>query len=154
MGRITLRTTIDASPEVVFDALADIERMPEYSTLTKGLAYITPGPVQTGTYWREENPIGAIPTTGDWWVEEFDRPDRFVFEGEASFVNARVVFDVEDRAGRSYVEQVTTYEFLPQLGPLGRFLDRLAFKRVLAQGQRESMENFKRMVEAEPVPNT
>ena len=153
MGRITLRTTIDSSPEVVFDALADIERMPEYSTLTKGLAYITPGQVGEGTYWREENPIGPIPTTGDWWVEEFDRPDRFVFAGEASFVNARVVFDLGGRNGKTDVEQVTTYEFLPQLGPLGRFLDRLVFRHVLAQGQRESLENFKRMVEVEPVAN-
>ena len=145
MGRITVRTTIDAPPEIVFGRLADIERMAEYSTLTRAVSYITPGPVREGTRWAEDNPIGPIRTTGEWVVEEYERPNRLVFTGAATFVTVRVVLEVEGDDGKTRVEQVTDYEFLPPLSPLGRLLDDLVFKRVLANGQRENRLRFKRM---------
>lgn len=113
MGRIVLRTTIDAPLEVVFELLTDIERVPEYSTLTEELTCLTPGPIRENTRWGESNPIGPIPTTGEWRVQEFDPPEHFVFAGEASFVDARVAFDLMDWDGKTHVEQVTTYEFPP-----------------------------------------
>lgn len=147
MGRTTLRTAVDASRETAFDRLADIKRMPEYSTLTRDVSAVGPLPVGSGTRWVEDNPIGPVRTRGEGVVEEFDRPDRLVFKGTATFVDSRVAFEFEDQNGATRIEQATDYEFLPQPGPVGRLLDELAFKRVLTAGERESMLNFKRAVE-------
>lgn len=149
MGRITVRTTIEAPAEAVFDRLADLERMPEYSTLTRAVSTITPGPVRRGTRWTEANPVGPILTTGEWTVRDYDRPTRLGFEGTSAFVDARVGFDLEAVDGRTRLEQVTEFEFLSRLGPVGPVLERRAFTPVLAKQQRRSMLRFKRLVETE-----
>ncbi|MDY6764529.1 MAG: SRPBCC family protein [Halobacteria archaeon] len=149
MTRIRMDMTVDAPRDEVWELLTDIERMPEYSTLTEEVTYISEGPVGEGTVWEEANPIGSIPTTGYWRVVEFDPPSHFVFDGDASFVNADVTFDLEDQNGKTELRQVTTYEFLPQLGFVGWLLDRFIFRYVLALGQAESLKNFKEMAESQ-----
>lgn len=149
MGRIVVRASVDAPRETVFDRLADVERVPEYSTLTRAVTYVSPGPVGRGTRWRENSPLGPVPTTCEWTIEDYDRPDRLVLGGTSTFVDARVVIDLDDTDGTTRIRQVTDHRFLPALGPVGRFLDDLAFEWMLARAQCENMRSFRRMVEAE-----
>lgn len=148
-SELTLRTTIDAPREHVWNRLDDLELMPQYEPFMEGLAYISTDPAAEGTAWRERNPLGITPAEDEWRVVESDPPHRRVYEGEATFVHARVVFELRPFDGRTRLKQVISYEFLPQLGPAGNVLDRLGFRRTLTHRQREHLETFGRVVEQE-----
>ena len=69
---------IDATPEKVFDTLADVEHHPEWANPSARLkmSSVSGGPPRIGSTYRSEQVFVGKPQTAEIEIVEFDRPNR------------------------------------------------------------------------------
>lgn len=80
--RIEVQEAISASPEVVFGALADVERWPSLMPDILRVEVLTAGPVGVGTQFREVRRMYGREAAEVMTVAEFDPPRLLVLTAE------------------------------------------------------------------------
>ena len=151
MSRIEVSVDIGASPEVVWDFVSNLRRIPEWIEDTLAMLTVEPEPAQQGTVYRERSRIvGPLSQVTTWKISEFDPPRFQKHDGQvAMMASTSVSFGLEpSTAGTKFT---LVFEYTPG-NPLSSLSDRLFLKKNLQSGFQRSLENLKRLVEAEQAP--
>ncbi len=138
---------VEASPEVVWELVSDVERYGEWSPENSGGTWTTePG---LGATFTGSNKRGLMRWTTRCKVIEYERPSRFAFE----VVESRTVwgYRVEEEDGGTRVTEWRARVGAPPLlvrmvtrsGLLGRDREALAI-----EGMRQTLERVKAVAEA------
>ena len=158
MSRIEVSVDIGASPEVVWDFVSNLRRIPEWIEDTRAMLTVEPEPAQQGTVYRERSRIvGPLSQVTTWKISEFDPPRFQKHDGQVRMMAATSVsFGLEPSAGGLPAGQAGTkftlvFEYTPG-NPLSSLSDGLFLKRNLQSGFQRSLENLKRLLEAEQAP--
>jgi hypothetical protein len=151
--RHTASTTIDAPPEVVYDLVADVSRMGEWSPVATGGSYDDDPTWFTGT-----NAIGDYTWETRCRVDQAERGKAFVFVNHGRSGNHEIVrWGFTFRPTAEGTEVTQTWEVLPRYGdafaeeddPGMTLQQRLDLMRDLAHsGMPETLANIKRAAEA------
>ena len=76
--RMSVETLIDAPPQLVFPAIADIESWSSMISAISAIVLLTPGPVAVGTRFRETREMLGRKATEEMMVAEVEPPRRLV----------------------------------------------------------------------------
>jgi uncharacterized protein YndB with AHSA1/START domain len=75
---IYVHTTVEATPEMVWDVITDVARADQVFRSVKRSELLTDGPFDVGTRWREERPLFGHRGTEEREVVECEAPRRLV----------------------------------------------------------------------------
>ena len=150
MSRIEVSVDIGASPEVVWDFVSDLRRIPEWIEDTLKMLSVEPEPAQRGTIYRERSRIvGPLSQVTNWKISEFDPPRFQKHDGQVPLMAATSVsFALEPSAGGTKFTLV--FEYTPG-NPLSSLSDRLFLKKNLQSSFGRSLQRLKALVEAAPA---
>jgi uncharacterized protein YndB with AHSA1/START domain len=96
---------VAASPEVVYDLVADVTRMGEWSPECRSCTWLGP-PGAVGSRFRGHNKRGLARWTTTAEVLAADRPRRFSFATlSGDDVGTRWTYDIEDRGERTRITE-------------------------------------------------
>jgi hypothetical protein len=158
VSRIEVSIDVGASPEVVWGFVSDLRRIPEWIEDTLAMLTVEPEPAQQGTVYRERSRIvGPISQVTTWKISQFDPPRFQKHDGQVPMMAATSVsFGLEPSAGSlpggpAGTKFTLVFEYTPG-NPLSSLSDRLFLKRSLQSGFQRSLENLRRLVEAEQAP--
>ena len=112
------RAAVAATPQVVWDALADVERWPTWTRSMRRVQRLDEGPLAVGSRVRIKQPR-LVPVV--WTVTDLDAGRAFTWEAEGAGV--RTVASHEVRAMGAGTSEVRLT--LDQSGPLAPVMDRL-----------------------------
>ena len=84
MGHITRSTSVACPPERVFEVLANVERLPEFSAMTVDVRNGPGRPVQAGDRFDQVVKILGKELESEWRVVEVQPPSLLRFEGTAT----------------------------------------------------------------------
>jgi uncharacterized protein YndB with AHSA1/START domain len=140
---------IDAPPEKVFDALADVEHHPEWANPSAKLnmSSVSGGPPALGSKYRSEQVFVGKSQTADIEIVQFERPSRFAFAisqrklgGSGKEVHYTHTFVLTPESGGTKLERTTD-------GDGNKLVGFLAKPAIMKDG-RTSLGNLKTKVEA------
>lgn len=141
------KTQIDAPPEAVFDALAD---MPNHGRWANSNAHlqvheVSGGAPALGSKYRSEAKFFGKPATADLEVIAFDRPRRFAYsvshhQAGKKDVHLTHTFVLTPSGGGTQLERITDGDGNPILGVI--------FYPAIKGDGGKSLGNLKSMVEA------
>ena len=77
MGSMNLSIRIDASPEVVFAVVSDVENSPDRIDWYERVDMLTDGPVRVGTKWRETRRMNNKQSVEEWEMTALESPNYF-----------------------------------------------------------------------------
>ena len=134
--QIAVECLVEAPPEVVFAAAADISNWPRFISGVQSVELLTPGPVAVGTRFRETRIMFGRQATEEMTVAEIEPPHRLVLtafnhgtayraehlfaaEGAGTRIDARL----RGPAGRRSLARLLTPLGLLFLGTLRRQLE-------------------------------
>jgi carbon monoxide dehydrogenase subunit G len=120
---------VDATPEQVWDVLADFEDWPTWNTDVDSVSI--EGPVATGTVFRWKAGSARLVST----LQEVDRPSRLSWTGRTMGINAMHVWRFERSDNGTTVSMQESFDGLVAKllkGRLQRDLDRTTEKGLLA----------------------
>jgi uncharacterized protein YndB with AHSA1/START domain len=151
VSRIEVSVDIGASPEVVWDFVSNLRRIPEWIEDTRAMLTVEPEPAQQGTVYRERSRIvGPLSQVTTWKISEFDPPRFQKHDGQVRMMaSTSVSFGLEPSAAGTKFRLV--FEYTPG-NPLSSLSDGLFLKRNLQSGFQRSLKNLKRLVEGEQAP--
>ncbi|MBW3613832.1 MAG: SRPBCC family protein [Actinobacteria bacterium] len=149
MAHIERSIEIEASPEGVFKVLTDLDRLPDWSTVTVTTHEVPDGELKVGTEFRQTLRVLGRNIDCDWRVTELDAPNRIAYEATApGGGQLRMAQQVRGEGGRSRVELDLDYE-LPG-GLAGELVDRAYAERRNEREAEHSLQNLKDLLEARP----
>lgn len=99
--KISLVTQVDAAPEAVFEIMADVPRWPQHFTKIQSVEVLTPGPVATGTRFREVRMMFGKSATEEMTVAEIVPPQRLVLTAHSHGTAYRAEHIVEPSSAGS-----------------------------------------------------
>lgn len=142
---------IEAPPEAVFDFVCELERIPEYVPFVHRVYELSPGPVGTGTTYKElAKPPGApFASVESWTCTRFERPVLQQYEGQARDMAAVLTKHFEPQDGGTRYSQTLVIRLLPRVRPLGWLLERTFVERRLASVMDGVVQHIKEIIEAE-----
>lgn len=147
MAHIEHTTEIDAAPEAVFDVLTDLDRLPDWSTVTVSTHDAPPKPLSAGQTFRQTLRVLGRNLDVDWEVKEVQRPNRLAYEATApGGGRLRMTQQVRQAGDGSRVELDIDYD-LPG-GFVGEWLDEHYAERRNEREVEHSLHNLKELVEA------
>ena len=76
--QVSVDTIVDAPPDVVFQAAADIAGWPAFISGIQSVELLTPGPIAVGTRLRETRVMFGRSATEEMTIAELAPPQRFV----------------------------------------------------------------------------
>jgi uncharacterized membrane protein len=145
MTEIRKSTDIEASPEDVFTLLTDLDRLPDWSTITVTTHDAPDQPLSKGDTFRQTLRVMGRQLDTDWTVTELDRPRHVAYEAKGPAGAAlRMAQTVEASGDGSRVSFELDYE-LP-----GGAVGGLAAPLIERRSEREvehSLHNLKDMAE-------
>lgn len=83
MSEISVRRTIEASPERVWDVVTDLDNAHQTLTGVVSVQRMTDGPYAVGTRWQETRKMFGKEATEEMWVAESDPHRRTVVRAES-----------------------------------------------------------------------
>jgi len=151
VSRVEVSVDVGASPEAVWDFVSNLRRIPEWIEDTRAMLTVEPEPAQQGTVYRERSRIvGPLSQVTTWKITEFDPPRFQKHDGQVPMMAATSVsFGLEPSAKGTRFTLV--FEYTPG-NPVSSLGDRLFLKKNLQSGFQRSLQNLKRLVEAERAP--
>jgi ligand-binding SRPBCC domain-containing protein len=150
MATVVGTVTVDAPPEVVWDVVSDVERYAELSSaFTDEVRYVSDRPVGEGTVYREYGGIGPMKDESEWVITTFTPPTRQVHEGDVGVMTPLLTIELDPVGEGTQIRQTVEYVVLPEMRPAGWLLERLFVNRTMANGVKATLNNAKRMAEAE-----
>jgi len=81
--KLTFETTIDATPDVVWDHVVGLERWPDVMNAITKVEVLTNGPIGVGTTFRETRVMFGREESQEMTISEFHEPSRLAFDAEA-----------------------------------------------------------------------
>jgi uncharacterized membrane protein len=145
MTEIRKSIDIHASPEDVFSLLADLDRLPDWSTITVVTHDDPDQPLAKGSAFRQTLRIMGRQLETDWTITELDRPRHVAYEATGpAGATLRMAQTVEASRNGSQVSFEVDYE-LP-----GGAVGGLAAPLIERRNEREvehSLHNLKEMAE-------
>jgi len=117
---IELSGSTTASPEHLWQVLADVESWPQWTASVRRAEFVGGGPLRLGTQVRVEQP--QLPTTV-WTVSEFVEGERFVWVSGGGLVRSEAVHEITREGGTTGLHLSIEWT-----GPLGGVMGWLARK--------------------------
>ena len=77
MSSMNLSISINATPEVVFAVVSDVENSPDRIDWFEKVDMLTDGPVRVGTRWRETRRMNNNQSVEQWEMTAFESPHFF-----------------------------------------------------------------------------
>lgn len=97
MEPLSVTRRIEASRQAVWDAMTDLETMPERISGITRIERLTPHThVETGARWKETRTMFGRDATEEMVVTEADAPNRYVVESEGHGARYRSTFTFAD----------------------------------------------------------
>jgi hypothetical protein len=136
MRKVETSIYIDAPPEVVFDFVCDLKRIPEYVDIVLEIFDISESPTRVGTKYKEWAKPGPVKQYQEWCCIEFDRPKYQVYKGKSKQMDI-VLYKkfVPEAKGTKYTQWVN-FQMYPQFRLLGRLLDPLVERTMMKEFQK------------------
>jgi hypothetical protein len=91
------------------------------------------GPYGMGTVYYDYNRLGPFLQTTLWRITAFEPPSHQVHESESTLLPSKMTLNLSPAPEGTRLQMAVEYRFLPQLGPVGRFLEALLMNRMLKQ---------------------
>jgi uncharacterized membrane protein len=146
MGKIKKSVDINAADDVVFDLLTDLDRLPQWSTITVETHGTPRQPIEEGDTFVQTLRILGQPVETQWRVVEHKRPRKLAYETTApGGGRMEMKQSVSDSAGVSKVEFEIDYD-LPQ--DLAAALETEVAERRHERELEHSLHNLKDLAEA------
>ncbi len=147
MAHVERSIDIQASPQTVFKTLTDLDRLPNWSTVTVSTHAVPDGDLKAGDTFRQTLRVLGRNIDCDWRVTEADAPDRIAYEATAAGGGQlRMAQHVRGDEGGSRVELTLDYE-LPG-GFAGELADRAYVERRNEREAEHSLQNLKELIES------
>lgn len=148
MLRVEGSIHIDAPPQIVFDFVCDLKRIPESVDIVLEIFDISESPTRVGTTYKEWAKPGPIKQYQEWCCTEFDRPKHQVYESRSKQMHILLhKHFTADRAGTIYTQWVE-FEMFPKFRPLGWLLNPLVARTMKKEFQKIT-RGIKRIIEQE-----
>jgi carbon monoxide dehydrogenase subunit G len=93
--RVERTARIGATPEALFEFVADIDNIGEWQTGVERVEKLTPGPMAAGSRARIVRTVMGQRVEAPLTIAEFEPPRRLAIESTVSGVKARGVLDLE-----------------------------------------------------------
>lgn len=146
MGTLKQSVNINASGDVVFDLLTDLDRLPHWSTITVETHGTPRQPIAQGDSFTQTLRVLGTPIEAEWRVVEVDHPTRIAYETTApGGGRLRMSQTVLDREGACEVEFEVDYD-LPR--DLEQLLEIDYAERRNERELEHSLQNLKDLAEA------
>jgi uncharacterized protein YndB with AHSA1/START domain len=141
MTKLEREIDIQASPERVYDVLADPSCLGEWVTIQEELEEAPSGDLRAGSKLRQRMKVAGQRFRLHWTVVEADRPSRIVWEGRGPMgTKAKAVYELSSNGdGATHFCYLNEYE-LP-----GGFAGKIAGRAVRAASGREADKTLKRL---------
>jgi uncharacterized protein YndB with AHSA1/START domain len=152
MPRVVITQHIAAPPQQVWDFISDIRRGPEWVTVMKEVLYVSDGALREGSLYRERSKVGPSTSETEWRITRFEAPRLQVHECRERALHAVLTMRVEPDGDEAVLHHETEFEMLPVFRPLGWLVEQLFGKRTMERELRQTVENAKRMLEAQAAP--
>ena len=146
MGHISRTIHVEATPEQVFDLIANPERLREWQVPAAEVKDITGTPGTVGLGWTTASTFAGRKMENHMSVTAVERPRSFEVKGTGS-VAATLRGRFEPAAGGTDVTIENEYEM--PLGFIGDAANKLFFEKSFAESWDKSLAKFKALVEAE-----
>ncbi len=148
MSRIERGIEIGRPPDVVFDALTDLNGLVRWAPMVIETRNVPPGPLRAGDTFEQTIRIAGLSLETDWTVLDVERPHLVRYEckgrpGGWLNMTQRVV----ETTGGSRVDLEIDYE-LPG-GFLGEALNKLYVERRNEREAESALQNLKELLEGE-----
>jgi uncharacterized membrane protein len=148
MGHLQRSTVVSCPPERVFDVLADVERLPEFSEMTVDIK--GPGrPVEAGDRFQQVVKILGKELASEWEVVTVERPTLLWFSGTApGGAQATLIERLTPEGSHTRVELEVDYD-LP-LGILGDAVDAMYLHGKNEEQADQILDRLRTLCEARP----
>jgi carbon monoxide dehydrogenase subunit G len=152
---VSATTTIPAAQEQVWSLVSDPAHFAEWADRTLEVSSAD-NPLRLGSNYEERNTvIGPMTGSSRWTVVEHEAPRRQTHRGEGIAMAAALDFFVELRPVENATEVTLGLRYRPAFGAIGAALDRIYFRRSLAQSFQRTAANLaalaKRELTADPA---
>ena len=148
MGYAEASITLAASPEKVWAVLNDIARTPEWVTGLTAAEMATEGTVGAGSAYRDYNRLGPFRQVTLWRILVFEPLRRQVHVSESAALPSTMTLALAPAGTGTRLTMSVEYRLLPQLGPIGRLLERVLMNRLLGQVLRDNQLGLERHLAA------
>ncbi len=146
MGTLKQSVNINASGDVVFDLLTDLDRLPQWSTITVETHGTPRQPIERGDAFMQTLRVLGTPVEAEWRVVELERPKKVAYETTApGGGRLQMSQTVHDSDGASKVEFEVDYD-LPR--DLEQLLEGDYAERRNERELEHSLQNLKDLAEA------
>ncbi|MDX1616415.1 MAG: SRPBCC family protein [Candidatus Promineifilaceae bacterium] len=152
MPRVEFIEHIDAPAQKVWDFISNLDRVPEWVTLTKEMHFVSDRPPKEGTVYRELTEVAGFATETEWRISAFDPPHRQVHETEETMLSAVLTMAVEPEGDGARLLHRSNFKMMPKVRPLGWLIERLFGQPITESELSQTVQNAKRIIEAEHEP--
>jgi uncharacterized protein YndB with AHSA1/START domain len=141
MTKLEREIDIHASPESVYDVLADPNCLGEWVTIQEELEEAPEGDLKAGSTLRQRMKIAGQRFRLSWTVVEAERPTRIVWDGKGPMgTKAKAIYELTADGSRG-----TRFSYLNEYELPGGVAGRLAGRAVVAASSREADKTLKRL---------
>ena len=147
MTKLEREIDIQASPDAVYDVLADPTCLGEWVTIQEELEEAPNGDLKAGSKLRQRMKVAGQRFRLHWTVIEADRPTRIVWEGRGPMGSkARAIYELSGDGDGG-----TKFSYMNEYGLPGGPAGKLAGRAILGASGREAdrtLKRLKKLVEA------
>jgi uncharacterized protein YndB with AHSA1/START domain len=141
MTKLQREIEIEASPDRVYDVLADPTRLGDWVTIQEELEEAPEGDLEPGSTLRQRMKVAGRRFHLSWKVIEAKRPSRIVWEGNGPMGSkAKATYELSADGGGG-----TKFSYCNEYGLPGGPAGRLAGRAILAAAGREADRTLKRL---------
>jgi uncharacterized protein YndB with AHSA1/START domain len=141
MTKLEREIEIRASPEAVYDVLADPDCLGDWVTIQEELEEAPDGDLEPGSRLRQRMRVAGTRFRLSWTVVEAQRPSRIVWEGHGPMgSHAKAIYELSADGDGG-----TKFSYLNEYGLPGGPAGRLAARAILGASGREADRTLKRL---------
>jgi uncharacterized protein YndB with AHSA1/START domain len=141
MTKLEREIDIAASPERVYDVLADPDCLGEWVTIQEELEEAPSGDLRAGSKLRQRMKVAGQRFRLNWTVVEADRPNRIVWEGSGPMgTKAKAVYEISSDG-----DSATRFSYCNEYALPGGLAGKIAGRAVQAASGREADKTLKRL---------
>ena len=149
MPRIETVEYIEAPPQIVWDFISDLQRVPEWVSVTKEMLHVNTPVVGEGTVYQELTQVGKRLIETTWHITTFRAPHVQVHQHRSAIMDMTLALTLTPQENGTCLVLCSEYRLLPILRPVGWLIERMFFHRTSVQDMRWSTQSIKRIVEQE-----
>jgi len=152
MPRVHHASIINAPLPDVWAALNDIAHTPEWVVGLERAELISPDEFGRGSVYVDYNRLGPFPQKTAWCITEFEPYVCQVHVSTSTIIPSTLTMGLSLASDGVWLEMTIDYQFLPQLGALGRFLERALMSRMIGKVIAQNLANLnQRLKQRDPV---